>query len=239
MHTMCVVPSKMAWQICWAYHRLVLRVCRGNSLWGDARYGVLREQQSRAPRCLTRHLWNRGSGCASYAASQVEALLMVPECAARMYVQSVWYAAQLGSVPHSLTAFGTGGAATQVGSGSPWPGADPGQVEGPQGAESASLPWVPPVQAAQAAALQPSDEGAQRAPHPNSLRGHSGSRSPGLRGRMGRGGAEFTFSIQLHQFAAHPSSRCLAEGCRILQHTAMGGDAGRGSASRHPLLLKR
>ena len=31
----------------------------------------------------------------------------------------------------------------------------PGQVEGPQGAESASLPWVPPVLAAQAAALQP------------------------------------------------------------------------------------
>ena len=66
-----------------------------------------------------------------------------------------WYVAQLGSDPHSLTAFGTGAAATWAGSGSPRPRAYPGQVEGPQGAESASLPWVPPVLAAQAAALQP------------------------------------------------------------------------------------
>ena len=66
-----------------------------------------------------------------------------------------WYVARLGSDPHSLTAFGTGAAATWAGSGSPRPRAYPGQVEGPQGAESASLPWVPPVLAAQAAALQP------------------------------------------------------------------------------------
>ena len=63
--------------------------------------------------------------------------------------------AQLGSDPHSSTAFGTGGAATWGGSGSPRPRAYPGQVEGPHGAGSASLPWVPPVLAAQAAALQP------------------------------------------------------------------------------------
>ena len=66
-----------------------------------------------------------------------------------------WYVARLGSDPHSLTAFGRGGAATRAGSGSPRPRAYPGQVEGHQGAESASLPWVPPVLAALAAALQP------------------------------------------------------------------------------------
>ena len=49
-----------------------------------------------------------------------------------------------GPHPHSLTVFGTGGATTWAGTGSPWPRAYPGQVEGPQGAESASLPWVPP-----------------------------------------------------------------------------------------------
>ena len=37
----------------------------------------------------------------------------------------------------------------------PRPRAYPGQVEGHQGAECASLPWVPPVLAALAAALQP------------------------------------------------------------------------------------
>ena len=56
-----------------------------------------------------------------------------------------WYTARLGSNPHSLTAFGTGGAATWAGSGSPRPRVYPGQVEGPQGAESASLPRVPLV----------------------------------------------------------------------------------------------
>ena len=66
-----------------------------------------------------------------------------------------WYVARLGSDPHSLTALGTGGAATRAGSGSPRPRAYPGQVEGHQGAESASLPWVPPVLAVLAAALQP------------------------------------------------------------------------------------
>ena len=49
--------------------------------------------------------------------------------------------ARLGSDPHSLTAFGTGGAATQAWSGSPRPRAYRGQVEGHQGAESASL-WL-------------------------------------------------------------------------------------------------
>ena len=63
--------------------------------------------------------------------------------------------ARLGPDPHSLTAFGTGGAATRAGSGSPRLRAYPGQVEGHQGAESASQPWVPPVLAALAAALQP------------------------------------------------------------------------------------
>ena len=57
--------------------------------------------------------------------------------------------------PHSLTAFGTGRADMWAGSGSPRPVVYPGWVEGPQGAESASLPWVPPVLAAQADALQP------------------------------------------------------------------------------------
>ena len=38
---------------------------------------------------------------------------------------------------------------------SPQPVAYSGQVEGPQGAQSASLPWVPPMLAAQAAAIQP------------------------------------------------------------------------------------
>ena len=66
-----------------------------------------------------------------------------------------WYVARLGSDPHSLTALGTGGAATRAGSGSPRPRAYRGQVEGHQGAKSASLPWVPPVLAALAAALQP------------------------------------------------------------------------------------
>ena len=65
------------------------------------------------------------------------------------------YVARLGSDPHSLTAFGTGGAATRAGSGSPRPRAYPGQMEGHQGTQSASLPWVPPVLAALAAALQP------------------------------------------------------------------------------------
>ena len=37
----------------------------------------------------------------------------------------------------------------------PRPRAYPGQMEGHQGAECASLPWVPPVLAALAAALQP------------------------------------------------------------------------------------
>ena len=46
-----------------------------------------------------------------------------------------WYVARLGSDPHSLTAFGTGGAATRAGSGSPRPRTYPGQVEGHQGAE--------------------------------------------------------------------------------------------------------
>ena len=63
--------------------------------------------------------------------------------------------ARLGSDPHSLNAFGAGGAAMWAGSGSPQLRAYPRQVEGPQGAQSASLPWVPPVLAAQAAALQP------------------------------------------------------------------------------------
>ena len=63
--------------------------------------------------------------------------------------------ARLGSDLLFLTAFGTGGAATWAGSGSPHLRAYPGQVEGPQGAESASLPWVPLVLAAQAEALQP------------------------------------------------------------------------------------
>ena len=54
--------------------------------------------------------------------------------------------------PALLDCLHTGGAA---GFGSPWPRAYPGQVEGPQGAESASLLQVPPVLAAQAAALQP------------------------------------------------------------------------------------
>ena len=53
-----------------------------------------------------------------------------------------------GSDVHSLTAFGTGGVATWAGLGSPRPRAYLGQVEGPQGAESASLPWVPLVLAA-------------------------------------------------------------------------------------------
>ena len=66
-----------------------------------------------------------------------------------------WYVARLRSDPHSLTAFGIGGAATRAGSGSPRPRAYPGQVEGHQGAENASLPWVAPVLAALAAALQP------------------------------------------------------------------------------------
>ena len=66
-----------------------------------------------------------------------------------------WYVARLGSHPHSLTAFGTGGAAMWAGSGSPRPGAYPGQVERPQFTGSASLPWVPPVLAAQGAALEP------------------------------------------------------------------------------------
>ena len=56
--------------------------------------------------------------------------------------------ARLGSDPHSLTALGTGGAATRAGSGSPRPRAYRGQVEGHQGAKSASLSWVPPVLAA-------------------------------------------------------------------------------------------
>ena len=90
-----------------------------------------------------------------------------------------WYVARLGSDPHSLTAFGTGGAATRAGSGSPRPRAYPGQVEGHQGAESASLPWVPPVLAALAAARV--DEGAQRAPHPNGLSVEEGG---GGRGRQ-------------------------------------------------------
>ena len=66
-----------------------------------------------------------------------------------------WYVARLGSDPHSLTAFDTVGAATRAGSGSPRPKAYPRQVEGHQGAESASLPRVPPVLAALVAALQP------------------------------------------------------------------------------------
>ena len=66
-----------------------------------------------------------------------------------------WYVARLGSDPHSLTALGTGGAASRAGSGSHGPRAYPGQMEGHQGAECASLPWVPPVLAALAAALQP------------------------------------------------------------------------------------
>ena len=60
-----------------------------------------------------------------------------------------------GSDPHSWTAFGTGSAAMWAGSCSPRPWAYLGQVEGPQGAESASLSWMPPVRVAQAAALQP------------------------------------------------------------------------------------
>ena len=60
-----------------------------------------------------------------------------------------WYVARLGSDPHSLIALGTGGAASRAAR------AYPGQVEGHQGAECASLPWVPPVLAALAAALQP------------------------------------------------------------------------------------
>ena len=50
-----------------------------------------------------------------------------------------WYVARLGSDPHSLTAFGTGGAATRAGSGTGRPRAYPGQVEGHQGTESGSL----------------------------------------------------------------------------------------------------
>ena len=42
-----------------------------------------------------------------------------------------WYVARLGSDLHSLTAFGTGGAATWAGSSSPQLRAYPGQVEGP------------------------------------------------------------------------------------------------------------
>ena len=59
--------------------------------------------------------------------------------------------------PHSLTAFGTGRAATRA-------GAYPVQVEGQQGAKSASLPRVPPVLAALAmagyGAIARVDEGA-------------------------------------------------------------------------------
>ena len=46
-----------------------------------------------------------------------------------------------GTTGVSLTAFGIGGAARWAGSGSPRPRVYPGQVEGSQGAESASLPW--------------------------------------------------------------------------------------------------
>ena len=73
--------------------------------------------------------------------------------------------ARLGSDPHSLTAFGTGGAATRAGSGSPRPRVYPGQVEGHHGAESASLPKVPPVLAALAAVLQPAQTRGPRGHH--------------------------------------------------------------------------
>ena len=43
-----------------------------------------------------------------------------------------WYAAQLGSDPHSLAAFGTGVATTWLALGSPRDVAYSGQVEGPQ-----------------------------------------------------------------------------------------------------------
>ena len=46
----------------------------------------------------------------------------------------------------------------------------PGRVVAPHGAQSASLPWVPPMLVARAAALQPAwTRKSLRAPHPNGL----------------------------------------------------------------------
>ena len=64
-------------------------------------------------------------------------------------------AVPLGLDLHFMSAFSTSGGATCARSSSPQPRAYPGQAEGPQGAESASLPCMPPVLAAQAVALQP------------------------------------------------------------------------------------
>ena len=63
-----------------------------------------------------------------------------------------WYEAQLQSNSHELPAFGRGGGATWARSRCPRTRAYPGQVEGPKGTERASLPWVPALLAAQAAA---------------------------------------------------------------------------------------
>ena len=95
-----------------------------------------------------------------------------------------WYVARLGSDPHSLTAFGTGGAAMWAGSGSPQPRAYPGQVEGPQGAESASALGATGASCTGCGATARVDEGAQRAPHPNGLSvGRGGGGRDALKGK--------------------------------------------------------
>ena len=68
-----------------------------------------------------------------------------------------WFAAQLGLDPHSWTAMGHRWCCHGLlwaGSSSPRPGAYSGQVEVPQGAQTASLPWELLVLTAQVAALQ-------------------------------------------------------------------------------------
>ena len=81
-----------------------------------------------------------------------------------------WYVARLGSDPHSLTALGTGGAATRAGSGSPRPRAYRGAGGGSPGRKEC----FPALGATGAGctgcgATARVDEGAQRAPHPNGL----------------------------------------------------------------------
>ena len=88
--------------------------------------------------------------------------------------------ARLGLDPHSLNAFGTGGAATWAGSSSPRPRAYPGQVERPK----APGECFPPLGATGASptgcgVAAREDEGAQRAPHWNGL-----SVGRGGRGRL-------------------------------------------------------
>ena len=112
-----------------------------------------------------------------------------------------WYVARLGSDPHSLTALGTGGAASRAGSGSHGRGRTLGRWRGTRAQSVLPCPGCHQCWLHWLRRYSPRRRGGQRAPHPNGLSVEEG-------GGGGQGSAGGCLASR-----GHPQLHWSARGC--------------------------